>query len=248
MKHPHGVWIWRLNQLRLDYLVRLSAMRVRRVYLKVYDDIDETPFWGFQCTPAIIQAFNHRGIEVWGWGYHRGRPYVGTCVEAVKQAYYCGLNGYVLDVEDEIKEFDTHQYLKQLLGLIRHVIPEGALGYASYGAPQFHREMPWRLLNQYCDLAFPMIYFEKFRFKQTDEEEIQACLQGYMDMGLTKPILPIFSSEWDAKTPASAKELQGCLNRFPGSSIWRLPQVGEKGGEAWNLNYGNSKTQQQAQI
>ncbi|MEH2179030.1 peptidoglycan-binding protein [Nostoc sp.] len=72
--------------------------------------------------------------------------------------------------------------------------------------------------------------------KPTNEEEVQDCLKAYEQMGLKKPILPIFSSESDAKQPASRKELQSYLNRFLGSSIWRLPNSGEQ-GEAWNLIY-----------
>ena len=108
-------------------------------------------------------------------------------------------------------------------------MPSGAFGYTSFGHPGFHRKVPWQILNEFCDIALPQIYFEKFRFKPTNEEEVQACLEAHTALQLTKPILPIWGSESDSADPASASELQRYLDRFPGSSVWRLPNNGERG-------------------
>jgi hypothetical protein len=53
-------------------------------------------------------------------------------------------------------------------------------------------------------------------------------------------MLPIWSSSPGAPRPASAGELESYLRRFPGSSIWRLPHVGEVGGKAWLLTYDSA--------
>lgn len=235
-EHPHGVWIWRLTKLRTDYLHELGERKVKRVYLKVFDGKSNPMFWNFQCSPAIVQEFHSRGMTVYGWGYHYGTPDIDTQVASVKQALDCGLDGYILDVESEVKNPNTHPQVKALLAKLRPLVKPGTLGYTSFGHPGFHPEVPWKILDEGCDLAFPQIYFEKFSFKSTNEEEVQECLNAHRQMGLTKPILPIWSSEADGTKPVSAGELQQYLNRFPGSSIWRLPHVGER-GEAWNLTY-----------
>ena len=236
--HPHGVWIWRLAKLPSDYVQKMLNQRVPRVYLKVFDGKSSPMFWGFQCSPAVVQEFHAHGIEVYGWGYHYGTADVDMQVAAVQQALDCGLDGYVLDVESEVKQPSTHPAVKNLLETLRPRVRAETLGYTSFGHPGFHREVPWALLDQFCDLALPQIYFEQFRFRATNEEEVQACLTAYQQLGLTKPLLPIWSSESGATQPASASELQHYLNRFPGSSIWRLPHVGEH-GEAWNVLYAN---------
>lgn len=82
----------------------------------------------------------------------------------------------------------------------------------------------------------PQIYFEKFTFGSTTEDEVKQCIQAHADLGLTTNILPIWGSESDTKEPASRGELQSFLDRFPGSSLWRVPNANER-GEAWNLNY-----------
>lgn len=239
-EHPHGVWIWNLSRIKSDYLESLIECKVKRIYLKVFDgkyrgELKPT-FWDWQCSSEIINTFKLRSIEVYGWGYHYGTSDITEQVEKVKKAFECGIDGYIVDVEAEVENTSTHPNVDKLLFSLRSLLKEGTFGYTSFGHPEFHPNVPWEILDKYCDIAFPQIYFEKFSFKSTNEEEVQECLKAHKRIGLTKPILPIFSSESDAKQPASATELQFFLNRFPGSSIWRLPDSDER-GEAWNLKY-----------
>lgn len=239
IEHPHGVWIWELAKLPRDYLARLKSAGVRRVYLKVFDDASRgNGFWSWQCTEAIVQSFNQAGIEVWGWGYHFDKRTIidpAAQAEVLRVAASRGLAGYVVDVEQEVKDEDTHALLYNLLVNLRNVFP-GKLGYTSFGAPQYHREVPWRMLNDGCDFQFPQIYFEKFKFGVDWRTEVEQCLAAHKDLKLDKPILPIFSSESDAKPPATVQELQAALDAFPGSSLWRAPNSGER-GNAWVLQY-----------
>jgi len=237
-EHPRGVWLWELSKLPRDYLDRLVKCGVGRVYLKVFDDASKGDgFWSWQCTPEIIKSFNDKGIEVWGWGYHFDRR---TSIKpfdqqaALKKAKACGLAGYVVDVEQEVKDPKTHSDLGILLEALKQVFP-GKLGYTSFGAPQFHPEIPWKLLDQCCDLALPQIYYEKFSFSN-DISEVVACIHAHEMLGLTKPLLPIFGSESDTKDPATSASLQKFLNQYPGASVWRAPNAGER-GEAFNLDY-----------
>ncbi|MBF2075027.1 MAG: peptidoglycan-binding protein [Synechococcales cyanobacterium C42_A2020_086] len=234
--HPHGAWIWVLSNIQADYLNKLVEQHVKRVYLKVFDGKSRPMFWDFQCSPDVIKQFKSRGIEVYGWGYHYGTADVKTQTSAVQQALNCGLDGYILDVEVEVENKATHPNVEELLKALKPVVPTGALGYTSFGHPGFHPNVPWKILDTYCDLAFPQIYFEKFRFGATNADEVQACIKAHKDLGLKKLLLPIWGSESDAANPASAGELQFFLNSFPGSSIWRIPNAGER-GEAWKLNY-----------
>ncbi|MBD2413572.1 peptidoglycan-binding protein [Nostoc calcicola FACHB-389] len=248
-EHPHGVWIWNLPALSSNYLNRLIECKVKRVYLKVFDGKSRVMFWGKnptfggeQCTLEVIKQFKDKDIQVYGWGYHYGTPNIDDQIDAVKQALECGLDGYVLDVEEEVKAASTHNDVKKLLVGLRPLVPAGTLGYTSFGHPGFHPEVPWTILDDFCDIALPQIYFEKFGFKDTNEEEVQECLKAHKTKGLTKPILPIWGSETDSKNPASASELQSYLNRFPGSSIYRLPELRNgtlERSQAWNLIYSD---------
>jgi hypothetical protein len=234
--HPNGAWIWNLSGLEDNYLDRLVKCQVKRVYLKVFDGKSKVVFWSHQCTPEIINKFQSRGVQVYGWGYHYGTDNIVEQVSAVKQAIDCGLDGYILDLEKEVEDKSTHIYVEKLLLALRSLLQEGTLGYTSFGHPGFHPNIPWKILDKYCDIALPQIYFEKFTFKATTKELVKDCLDAHQRIGLQKLILPIWGSESDTQNPATKAELQDYLNNYPGSSIWRLPNTGER-GEAWNLTY-----------
>jgi|GEM_PF-380054 len=236
VQHPHGAWIWNLSKIRPDYLARLKQQNCQRVYLKVFDGRSRPMFWAHQCSKTLIDKFHQAGIEVYGWGFHYGTPNIEAQVSAVRKALDCGIDGYILDLEEHIKNRNTHDDVKKLIQSLRPYVQPGTLGYTSFGHPGFHPEIPWRLLDDLCDLAFPQIYFEKWGFG-SDEAEVKAALDAHKKLGLKKPILPIWGSEEDATRPAPVATIQKFLDRYPGSSVFRVPNIGQQ-GVAWNLNYG----------
>jgi hypothetical protein len=246
-KQRRGVWIWKLGKIRPDYLDALTKTKCNCVYLKVFDDLGSAggSFLSSQCTPALIDSFKGRNIQVVGWGYHFDQRTVIDPIKqaaTVKSAMDCGLAGYILDLEKEVEDdFSTHSLVRELCREIKTILPaETFLGYTSFGHPGKHPGVPWKILDLECDGAFPQIYYEKFTFGASDDAEVQACLKAHADLGLKLPILPLWGSEEDAPgSGASVESLQHYLNAFPGSSIFRVPNVGQK-GQAWNLNYSGS--------
>jgi hypothetical protein len=236
-QHSCGAWIWYLSDLRADYLQQLKTINCRRVYLKVFDGKSSPLFWANQCTPANIAEFHEAGIEVYGWGYHYGTPDIQAQIEAVRQAMNCQLDGYVLDIEKEVEDVGTHENVKQLLQALRPYVKSGTLGYTSFGNPGYHPDVPWKLLDDLCDFAMPQMYFEKWTLKpEKYEDKVQEAFKAHDKFGLKKPILPIWGSESDTENPVTADILQKFLQHYPSSSIWRLPNAGER-GEAWKLDY-----------
>lgn len=236
MTHPRGVWIWQLADIDPNYLARLQEIGAKRIYLKVMDGRSRPAFWRRQCTPDIVGRFQGAGIEVYGWGYHYAVEDPTEEIAAVAQAMSCGLDGYIVDIEKEAEVPGADRRVTALLTGIRPHVKMGTLGYTSFGAPQYHSKIPWAALNQHTDFAMPQIYFEAFDFGRSNEDEVAQCLAKNKALPDIKEVIPIWSSEAGVKRPAPAHELQSYLSRFPGSSIWRVPKVGEA-GEAWNLRY-----------
>ena len=236
MSDPRGIWIYILNRIDPSYVPRLKALGVGRVYLKVMDGKSNPMFWSHQCTTAIVGGLRAAGIEVFGWGYHYAVANPADEVAAVRAAMAFGLDGYVVDIEKEAEVPGSAGPVGALLAGLRPFVPAGRLGYTSFGAPQFHPAVPWQALNQGTDFAMPQIYFEAFSFGNSDADEVTQCVAANKALPGMKLMLPIWSSEAGARTPAPASELQDYLDRFAGSSIWRLPGVNEA-GEAWNLRY-----------
>jgi len=236
MSAQQGLWIWQLAKIDANYINRMKSIGVGRVYLKVMDGASTPMFWMHQCTSQIVKSFKDAGISIFGWGYHYVVDDPSQEIAAVKTAFECGIDGYVVDIEKEAETAGAATRVQALLAGIRPFVPVGRLGYTSFGAPQFHPTIPWSILNATTDFAMPQIYFETFDFGNSNEAEVSACMEANQRLPQVRDILPIWSSEDGAKKPASTLELQQFLDRFPGSSIWRVPQQGER-GEAWNLRY-----------
>lgn len=236
MSDPRGVWIYILDRIDPGYVRRLKALGVGRVYLKVMDGKSNPMFWSHQCTTAIVGGLRAAGIEVYGWGYHYAVADPKDEIAAVKAAMACGLDGYVVDIEKEAEVSGSSGPVGALLAGLRPLVPAGRFAYTSFGAPKFHPSVPWQTLNQGTDVAMPQIYFELFGFGSSNADEVAQCVAQNKALPGMKLMLPIWSSEPGAPKPSPASELQSYLDRFAGSSMWRLPGTGET-GEAWNLRY-----------
>lgn len=239
---PRGAWIWYLSKIRKDYIKSLEQVNCTRVYLKSLDDASNSVFWSLNCSKKHVGELNDNGISVWGWGYifdARAKTNTDAILRAVEQTIRNGCSGFVFDVESEIKKKVTHAQLADILTRAHDIVPPGSLGYTSFGHPGFHPEIPWKLLYTKCDLQFPQMYYEKWTFGASNDDEVRAAMRAHDQAGLSgKPILPIWGSESD--TPGehrtSPKELQSFLDKHPGSSVWRIPHR-EEYGEAWSVNY-----------
>src|SRR6476661_1767039 len=151
MTDPRGVWIYLLNKIDPDYIARLKAIGVGRVYLKVMDGKSTSMFWAHQCSKRIVGDIQREGIEVFGWGYHYAVANPAAEIAAVKLAMNCGLDGYVVDIEKEAEVAGSAARVGALLSGVRPLVKPGRLGYTSFGAPQFHPAVPWQTLNQQTD-------------------------------------------------------------------------------------------------
>src|SRR5262245_4649807 len=138
MAQPRGTWIWELDKIDPNYISRLQAAGVKRVYLKVMDGRSTPMLWDHQCNAATVGALKAAQIEVYGWGYHYAVAAPVDEIAAVAAAMDRGLDGYVADIEKEAEVAGSAARVAALLTGLRGHVRAGALGYTSFGAPQFH--------------------------------------------------------------------------------------------------------------
>jgi hypothetical protein len=231
MSIPHGIYFWHLDKLNFDYLAALKKANCKRVYLKTLDDASAGIFWKDQCTKKNIEKFNLFGIEVVAWGYvfdKRKTTDVAGIVDAVKKSIECGCIGFVVDIEAEVEDRSTHTQVEELMKGIRTVVPEGQLGYTSFGNPASHASVPYEILQKYCDYQQPQMYYKLWTF-DVNESEVVKAFQQHINMGLNeKPIYPIFTAEQNA----DPKELQKFLDKYEGSSVYAAQCP-----TAWEIDY-----------
>ena len=53
--------------------------------------------------PPVVNALHAKGLQVWGWHYVYGNNPTGEAKIAVQRVQELGLDGYVIDAEDEYK-------------------------------------------------------------------------------------------------------------------------------------------------
>ena len=239
MTIPNGLYIWQLQNIRPDYISKLVTMGCKRVYLKVLDDASNGIFWSNQCTKENIKTFNDAGIEVVGWGYiFDGKISTDTqgIVSAVKKAIQTGCIGFVVDLEIEVENTTTHKQVREILQELKHIVPEGQLGYTSFGNPLSHPNIPWKILHDLCDYQQPQIYYSLWSGND-NLLKIQDALRQHLTIGINKkPIYPIFTTEPNGIKTAKTSELQVFLNMFPGSSIYEA-----EFDPSWYLDYSSTK-------
>lgn len=224
-----GVWLWYIEGTGYTHsqLARkLSALGVKRIYIKVADDTD---LWPEASDASVTAAYHAEGIEAWAWSYN----YPGassTQAKALTEAASSGYDGYVLDLE---VEFDGQAAtLESLLGAFSDardaairtgtISGDWELRATTWGNPTDHA-FRVDILDRYVDAHMPQTYVEVWggSYLANLEDWIQAGTCEYRDLGATKPIHHIVSSEYDDITA-------GELNRFiytsgAETSIWRVP-------------------------
>ncbi|MEH1991034.1 hypothetical protein [Nostoc sp.] len=62
-----------------------------------------------------------------------------------------GCKNQIVDFEKEVEDKSTHIYVEKLLFALRPLVQEGTLGYTSFGHPGLHPNVPWEILDKYCD-------------------------------------------------------------------------------------------------
>lgn len=239
---PRGVWIWDASELVPNYIDILCKQGCHRVYIKMFDDLKNYDAFLDQSSKEFISQFTKVGIEVWGWGYHFDKR---KTIEVDKEASYIvqmvknGIKGYVFDVEEEVKDVATHGQLKQLIQKVKASTPlPVTLGYTSFGYPEYHSQVPYKMLQDECNCQFPQIYAPFTSGTNDEDAKVAEAFRQHQAMGLNKkPIYPIWCSEPGTAKPSSVSILQKFVDKYPGCSVWRAPGKNEK-CSTFNLKYG----------
>ena len=237
MTIPHGMYIWQLSSIRNDYIRSLQKLNCKRVYLKVLDDASPGIFWSFQCNRQIVKQFTDAGIEVVGWGYIFDQKRiidVEGIAQAVKTSLDMGCSGFVADIEVETENIATHPQVKELMTALRGVVPQGCLGYTSFGNPEDHPDVPWQILQDACDYQQPQMYYALWGFG-SNRAEVEIAFAQHKRMGLDKkPIYPIWTTEPNGSKTTTPEELQWFLNAYPGSAVYEASC-----NPSWQVDYSN---------
>lgn len=230
-----GVWLWYVEGTGLTHAelaTRLADLGVRRIYVKVADGGSDCSTWPELCDATVPATYQAAGIEAWAWAY----VYPGSTTsqaDALRQAARTGYDGYVLDIE---VEFDGQSgtltdTMEAYASARAAVVADGTvdtgweLRATTWGNPADHA-MRVDIIDRYVDAHMPQTYVEVWgsSYQDNPAEWVQAGTCEYRDLGATKPIHHIVSTEYGEITPAQIDSFIGASG--PETSVWRVPGGG----------------------
>jgi hypothetical protein len=138
------------------------AASLSHVIVKIADGV--RPFGldgsGADITFPVVQALRAAGVAVWCWHYVRGDDPAGEAKIAIQRAQSLGLDGYVVDAEQEYKTPGREAAARQFMSAVRGALTV-PLALSSYRFPNYHPELPWAAFLEKCDYHMPQVYWEQ---------------------------------------------------------------------------------------
>jgi hypothetical protein len=115
---------------------------------------------GNDFTASVVYKLRNAGIAVWGWHYVYGNDPAGEAKTAVLRAQFLGLDGYVVDAEQEYKQPGKDKAARQFMSTLRSAL-DIPLILSAYRFPEYHPEFPWSAFLEFCDYHMPQVYWEQ---------------------------------------------------------------------------------------
>ncbi|MCL4560717.1 MAG: hypothetical protein M1281_08900, partial [Chloroflexi bacterium] len=107
---------------------------------------------GVDLVPPVAQALRSRGLHVWGWHYVYGSDPLGEARIAIQRIQDLNLEGYVIDAESEYKQSGKATAANKYMNALRNSLPTLPFALSSYRFPSYHRDLPWSVFLEKCDL------------------------------------------------------------------------------------------------
>ena len=144
-----------------DILAAAQAAGLSHVLVKIANGV--YPFGvdaSGDYTAPVVQALRGAGITVWGWHYVYGsNPAIEASI-AIQRVQTLGLDGYVVDAEEEYKQPGKDNAARQFMTAVRSTLT-CPIALSSYRFPNYHPELPWSVFLEFCDLHMPQVYWEQ---------------------------------------------------------------------------------------
>lgn len=136
--------------------------------------------------PAVVQALHEQGIQAWGWHYVYGNNPLGEANKAIQRIQELGVDGYVIDAEEEYKLPGRKEAARRFMNQLRTAMPSLPIGLSSYRYPSYHPQLPWKEFLEQCDFNMPQVYWMK---AHNPAEQLKRCVREFQAMAPSRPIV-----------------------------------------------------------
>lgn len=161
-----GFFIWKIQECEngnpAAILAAAQAAGLSHVLVKIADGIRAfgVSTSGEDDTAPVVRALRGAGIAVWGWHYVYGNDPSREATIAIQRTQALGLDGYVVDAEQEYKQPGKAQAATAFMSSVRSALT-CPIALSSYRFPNYHPELPWSAFLAKCDLHMPQVYWEQ---------------------------------------------------------------------------------------
>jgi hypothetical protein len=228
----------------------VSSLKLGGVYVKVADGA--VPFnltrrtqaqWQDSGLRAMLEQISRCELAKIGWHYLYGREPEKEAERALERINRLGLQGYILDVEQEYKTAGSKAaelFMKRLRA--GSSIP---LALCSYRFPSLHRDFPWQTFASWLDADkgdchMPQVYWVGDRRENGPGLQLQRCHTELMAVKAL-PLVPIgglYSQSVNGQPwQPSRVQIQNFVQtarllKCPGLSWWSWDSVSKADGPA----------------
>jgi len=224
-----GFYIWQIRRCEAgDSRVIAnvaSQAELTHVLIKVADgsspyNID--PNTGVDLVPPVLQALRERSILVLGWQYVYGYDPIGEADIAIQRIQNLGLDGFVIDAEDQYKQPGRETAARQYMSRLRASLPSFFIALSSYRFPTLHPQLPWQAFLEKCDCNMPQVYWVE---AHNPGDQLIRCVREFQAITPIRPIIPTGSAykqgSWSATVADINQFLQTAQNQnLSAANFW----------------------------
>jgi hypothetical protein len=187
------IWIVRFCEKgdpdRIAALARAS--RLTHVMIKIADgafpynvDLDN----GYDYARPVIKKLQSQNISVWGWQYVYGDYPDQEAKIAVKRSLELGVDGYVVNAEEEYKQPNKAKAASRYMNILRNNLGSMPIALSSYRFPTLHASFPFTNFLERCDINMPQIYWMKSH--NNAGAQLIRCVNEFQNIKPYRPIIP----------------------------------------------------------
>jgi len=250
----HSIFVWQVKsctggraansqEAREHIWSVMQQVGLRTIYPKVADNsqlYNLSPVgyrWVDDILPALFDMLRIRGCPCVGWHYIYGNDPVAEADIAIQRTKQLGLEGYILDAEQEYKKAPKSA-ARQFIRRYREQCPDVPLALCSYRFPSLHGDFPWWYFLSEMDAArgdchMPQVYWLGDSRETGPGEQLRRSYQELMALK-ELPYYPV-GAIWEqqvgddlwASTPEQIKNFASTAHdlNLPGISWWDWDKI-----------------------
>ncbi len=201
-----GFFIWKIKDCEKGSPDAIAAAArasgLTHVLIKIADgniayNVDSKTH--FDLAPAVVAALRVQKIQVWGWHFVYGSDPLGEAKIAIRRVQELGLDGYVIDAENEYKQPGRSTAATRFMNELRKSLPSLPMALSSYRFPTYHPQLPWQAFLEQCQYNMPQVYWEK---AHNPIQQMARCLREFQALKPYRPVIPTAPAyKWDGWRP-----------------------------------------------